>query len=38
LVHIHHWPVFNVADVYVTAGVAMLALTIFRAQRSPAEA
>ncbi|HVY39243.1 MAG TPA: signal peptidase II [Polyangia bacterium] len=26
-VHLHHWPVFNVADVYVTAGAALLALT-----------
>jgi signal peptidase II len=24
-VHIHHWPVFNVADVYITAGYVLLA-------------
>jgi signal peptidase II len=29
-VHLHHWPVFNVADVYVTGGAALLAvLSIF---------
>jgi signal peptidase II len=25
-VHVHHWPVFNVADVYVTVGYVLLAL------------
>jgi signal peptidase II len=25
-VHVHHWPVFNVADVYITAGYVVLAL------------
>lgn len=25
-IHIHHWPVFNVADIYVTIGAATLAL------------
>jgi signal peptidase II len=25
-VHVHHWPVFNVADAYVTAGAALLGL------------
>jgi signal peptidase II len=30
-VHLHHWPVFNVADVYVTAGAVMLAsMTLLR--------
>jgi len=29
-VHVHHWPVFNVADAYVTVGAAMLALAAFR--------
>jgi signal peptidase II len=24
--HVHHWPVFNVADVYVSAGYVLLAL------------
>jgi len=35
-VYLHHWPVFNVADVYVTAGAAMLGLSIIRARRSEA--
>jgi signal peptidase II len=25
-VHVHHWPVFNVADVYISVGYALLAL------------
>ncbi len=29
-VHIHHWPVFNVADIYVTAGAIILALSAVR--------
>jgi signal peptidase II len=37
-IHIHHWPVFNVADVYVTAGAMMLVLSTFRAQRTRSEA
>ena len=28
-VHVHHWPVFNVADAYVTAGAVLLALLLF---------
>jgi signal peptidase II len=28
-VHVPHWPVFNVADAYVTAGAALLALLLF---------
>jgi lipoprotein signal peptidase len=28
-VHVHYWPVFNVADVYVTVGYALLALGFF---------
>ena len=31
-IHVHHWPVFNVADVLVVAGVALLAAT---RQRTP---
>jgi signal peptidase II len=27
-VYVHHWPVFNVADAYVTAGAVMLGLSI----------
>lgn len=33
-VHLHHWPVFNVADVYVTAGGLLLAI-IALSRRSP---
>ncbi|HEY8924155.1 MAG TPA: signal peptidase II [Polyangia bacterium] len=29
-VHVHHWPVFNIADVYVTAGAAILAVSTLR--------
>lgn len=28
-VHLHHWPVFNVADVYISVGYALLALGFF---------
>ena len=31
-IHIHHWPVFNVADIYVTVGAATLALSTVWAQ------
>ncbi len=37
-VHVHHWPVFNVADAYVTVGMAMLALAAFRTRPSRSEA
>jgi signal peptidase II len=33
-VHVHHWPVFNVADVYVTIGFGLLALERFSHRRS----
>jgi signal peptidase II len=33
-VYLHHWPVFNVADVYVTAGAVALALSAFAAPRA----
>ena len=33
-VHIHHWPVFNVADVYITAGYILLAFGFFVYRRS----
>jgi signal peptidase II len=33
-VHVHHWPVFNVADVYITVGSALLALAFFIHGRS----
>ena len=32
-VRVPYWPVFNVADVYVTAGAALLALAAWRASR-----
>lgn len=28
-VHVHHWPVFNVADAYVTVGFVLLGLASF---------
>ena len=31
--HVEHWPVFNVADVYVTLGVALLAISMFAEPR-----
>jgi signal peptidase II len=38
-VHVRHWPVFNVADVYVTVGYALLAWTFFvKRSGGPAEA
>jgi signal peptidase II len=33
-VHVHHWPVFNVADVYVTMGYALLAVGFLIYRRS----
>ena len=32
-IHVSHWPVFNVADIAVVAGVLLLALTMLRARR-----
>jgi len=29
-VHVYHWPVFNVADAYVTVGLFLLAFGVFR--------
>ena len=37
-VHLTHWPVFNVADVYVTIGVGILFLSAGRVQRPSLEA
>jgi signal peptidase II len=37
-VHVHHWPVFNVADVYITLGYVLLAAWLFLARRSGAAA
>lgn len=33
-VHVHHWPVFNVADAYVSVGYVLLAWTFFAHRRS----
>jgi signal peptidase II len=33
-VHIHHWPVFNVADVYITLGYVLLACVFFLYRRT----
>jgi signal peptidase II len=35
-VHLKHWPVFNVADVYITAGYAAFAWALFAPWRHPA--
>ncbi len=35
-VHLHHWPVFNVADICVTAGAILLGLTAFVGPRQAA--
>lgn len=32
-VHVHNWPVFNVADVYISAGYVLLALGLFMFRR-----
>jgi signal peptidase II len=37
-VYLHHWPVFNVADAYVTVGGVMLGLSIVGLRRARAEA
>jgi signal peptidase II len=36
-IHVHHWPVFNVADILVAIGVALLLLSRL-ASRPPSEA
>ncbi|HEY8946411.1 MAG TPA: signal peptidase II, partial [Polyangiaceae bacterium] len=33
-VHLKHWPVFNVADVYITVGYGFLAWALFRKRRA----
>jgi len=35
-VHVHHWPVFNVADVYITVGYALFACAFFLHRRAQA--
>ena len=37
-VYLHHWPVFNVADIYVTAGAIILGLAAFRSPQPTASA
>ena len=37
-VHLHHWPVFNVADIYITVGCVLLALGFLAYRRSGAAA
>jgi signal peptidase II len=33
-IYVHHWPVFNVADVLIVLGVGWLALGVYRARAS----
>jgi signal peptidase II len=33
--HLHHWPVFNAADVYITAGAVVWLLAAHRDRRPP---
>jgi signal peptidase II len=33
--YVRHWPVFNVADIYVTVGAALLVLAMSRAHGAP---
>jgi signal peptidase II len=35
-VHLHHWPVFNVADIWVTLGAVVLGVGVLRGQRPAA--
>ncbi|AUX21408.1 hypothetical protein SOCEGT47_018920 [Sorangium cellulosum] len=38
-IHLHHWPVFNVADIAIAAGGILLGIVMFRrAGREPREA
>jgi len=36
-IYVHHWPVFNVADVLVVVGMALLAMAGYRKSRAPRE-
>ena len=36
-IHLHHWPVFNVADVYLTAGMVLFVLISWRRNMSAGE-
>jgi signal peptidase II len=33
--HLHHWPVFNLADIYITAGAVLLGLAARRDRSTP---
>jgi signal peptidase II len=35
-VHLKHWPVFNIADVYITVGYAFFALALVTSRRARA--
>jgi lipoprotein signal peptidase len=37
MIALPHWPVFNVADIYVTAGAFLLAWSVLRARREQGE-
>jgi signal peptidase II len=37
-IHLAHWPVFNVADAYVVAGAALMAVVAWRGRAAPAHA
>jgi signal peptidase II len=37
-VYVRHWPVFNVADIYVTVGAVLLVLAMSKAQAAPTSA
>jgi len=32
--YLHHWPVFNVADIWIALGVGLLGLSAMRAPRA----
>jgi signal peptidase II len=36
-VHLHYWPVFNAADVYITVGMVLFVLASWRRTSAPAE-
>ena len=36
-IHLHHWPVFNLADIYITAGMVLFVLARWRPAPDPAE-
>jgi signal peptidase II len=37
-IYVHHWPVFNVADVLVVVGMVLLAMAGYRRSRAPQKA